>query len=76
VPADVVQRAEAVLADEAEGRTTMATDDTAAVSDIPASTDGGELPADVLAELQSVDLAETTPLEALNLLSRLKSQVE
>ncbi|MFT4884527.1 MAG: DNA mismatch repair protein MutS, partial [Natronomonas sp.] len=44
-------------------------------SDVDAS-DGGELPADVLAELRSVDLAETTPLEALNLLSRLKSRVE
>ncbi|MEF8913976.1 MutS-related protein, partial [Natronomonas sp.] len=94
VPADVVQRAEAILADEADGRTTLTADDATPTSEIPASTDGGEasavsrsssdastsdggeLPADILAELQSVDLAETTPLEALNLLSRLKSRVE
>ncbi|WP_336134116.1 DNA mismatch repair protein MutS [Natronomonas amylolytica] len=75
VPAEVVQRAEAVLADETEGRAAIADDDGTMV-EVPASTDGGELPADILAELRAVDLAETTPLEALNLLSRLKSQVE
>ena len=41
-----------------------------------ASTDGGELPADLLAELRSVDLADTTPLEALNLLSRLQDRID
>ena len=37
---------------------------------------GGELPADLLAELRSVELADTTPLEALNLLSRLQKRLE
>lgn len=40
------------------------------------STDGGELPADLLAELRAVDVADTTPLEALNLLARLQKRVE
>ncbi|QLD85919.1 DNA mismatch repair protein MutS [Natronomonas halophila] len=75
VPAEVVQRAEAVLADETDERAAIADDD-GTTTEVPASTDGGELPADILAELRAVDLAETTPLEALNLLSRLKSQVE
>jgi DNA mismatch repair protein MutS len=97
VPAEVVQRAEAVLADETAGRDAVdggTAVEAAAAADVPASTDGGEasavsrsssdgdasdggeLPADILTELRAVDLAETTPLEALNLLSRLKSQVE
>jgi DNA mismatch repair protein MutS len=38
------------------------------------TTDGGREA--ILAELESVDLAETTPLEALNLLSELQSSIE
>ncbi|QLD89912.1 DNA mismatch repair protein MutS [Natronomonas salina] len=90
VPAPVVQRAEALLdAEVGEGsaldRATALEDTT--TSDSPAtpaadptagtaSTDGGELPEELLAELRAVDLADTTPLEALNLLSRLQSRVE
>jgi DNA mismatch repair protein MutS len=74
VPPRVVQRAEALLDNDgaadtdapASGRTHAPT----------ASADGGELPAELLAELRAVDLADTTPLEALNLLSRLQKRVE
>ncbi|MFT4904095.1 MAG: DNA mismatch repair protein MutS [Natronomonas sp.] len=69
VPAPVVQRAEALLDDEiADAEVTQ--------SPATASTDGGELPEALLAELRAVDLADTTPLEALNLLSRLQKRVE
>jgi hypothetical protein len=34
------------------------------------------VPYELLAELRAVDLAATTPLEALNLLSRLQSRIE
>ncbi|WP_254839088.1 DNA mismatch repair protein MutS [Natronomonas marina] len=82
VPPRVVQRADALLGEEttgapddppASGRTADATVSTA---DATASTDGGELPEELLAELRAVDLADTTPLEALNLLARLQKRVE
>ncbi len=72
VPAPVVDRADRLLgesstgseSDIARGDRTIAT----------ASTDGGREA--ILAELAAVDLAETTPLEALNVLSRLQSKLE
>ncbi|CCQ36023.1 DNA mismatch repair protein MutS [Natronomonas moolapensis 8.8.11] len=72
VPASVVDRADALLA----GGTHSATPSTggARPESDPASTDGGREA--LLAELAAIDLAETTPLEALNLLSELKSELE
>ena len=75
VPPGVVGRAEALLDADDGG----ATDDAPASgrTNAPAaSADGGELPAELLAELRAVDLADTTPLEALNLLSRLQKRME
>ncbi len=62
VPSPVVDRAAALL--DSTGDASLA------------STDGGEIPDALLEELRSVELAETTPLEALNLLARLQSRVE
>jgi DNA mismatch repair protein MutS len=75
VPPRVVGRAEALLDDDgtADADTSPASGRTHAPV---ASADGGELPAELLAELRAVDLADTTPLEALNLLSRLQKRVE
>jgi DNA mismatch repair protein MutS len=78
VPDPVVERAAALLAEETD---TVAGPEDTPVSDrtpptADASTDGGELPEELLAELRAVDLADTTPLEALNLLSRLQKRVE
>ena len=72
VPPRVVGRAEALL-DADDGADAPASGRT---PDPAASADGGELPAELLAELRAVDLADTTPLEALNLLSRLQKRVE
>ena len=85
VPPRVVGRADALLdegaadddggddgngdADDGPARPTTPTTSTAA-------TDGGELPEKLRAELRAVDLADTTPLEALNLLARLKGRAE
>jgi DNA mismatch repair protein MutS len=78
VPDPVVERAAALLAEEtgavAEPEDTPVSGRTPPAAD--ASTDGGELPEELLAELRAVDLADTTPLEALNLLSRLQKRVE
>ncbi len=67
VPPRVVGRAEALLDADApaSGRPREAA----------ASADGGEI-RPLLAELRAVDLADTTPLEALNLLARLKECAE
>ena len=75
VPPRVVGRAEALLDDDgtADADTSPASGRTRPPV---ASADGGELPAELLAELRAVDLADTTPLEALNLLSRLQKRVE
>ena len=67
VPAPVVDRAAELL----DGASTNAS---AANAPAPASTDGGREA--VLAELAAVDVAETTPIEALNVLSRLQSELE
>ncbi|CAI48207.1 DNA mismatch repair protein MutS [Natronomonas pharaonis DSM 2160] len=67
VPEAVVDRADELLGG-------MRSNDTPPAA--AASTDGGRVPEALLAELEAVDLAETTPLEALNLLSRLKSQLD
>ena len=72
VPASVVDRAEALLAGKTH-RTAPSAGGARRETD-PASTDGGREA--LLAELAATDLAETTPLEALNLLSKLKSELE
>ncbi len=72
VPVAVVDRASGLLESEArdaEPATTAAE----RVEFETATTDGGREA--ILAELDSVDLAETTPLEALNLLSQLQSRL-
>ena len=75
VPPRVVGRAEALLDDD--GTADADASPTSGRTHGPiASADGGELPAELLAELRAVDLADTTPLEALNLLSRLQKRVE
>jgi DNA mismatch repair protein MutS len=69
VPADVVERASELLEtrpSEPDAARTLTTS--------VASTDGGREA--ILAELAAVDLAETTPIEALNLLSRLQSELD
>ncbi|WP_181692751.1 DNA mismatch repair protein MutS [Natronomonas sp. LN261] len=71
VPAGVVDRASELL----DGSGASARPATAARPEPEAaSTDGGREA--LLAELAAVDLAETTPLEALNVLSRLQSELE
>ena len=83
VPPRVVGRADALLdegADDGDGDSDGDADDGPARTTTPtastASTDGGELPEKLRAELRAVDLADTTPLEALNLLARLKERAE
>ncbi|PSP82167.1 DNA mismatch repair protein MutS [Halobacteriales archaeon QS_4_69_225] len=81
VPPRVVGRADALLDEGAvDGDGDSDGDDGPARSKTPtastASTDGGELPEKLRAELRAVDLADTTPLEALNLLARLKERAE
>jgi DNA mismatch repair protein MutS len=71
VPGDVVDRAGGLLDDE-EMQTSVS--ETDRVGPETTTTDGGR--GAILAELESVDLAETTPLEALNLLSELQSSIE
>jgi len=71
VPAGVVDRASELL----DGSGASARPATAARPESEAaSTDGGREA--LLAELAAIDLAETTPLEALNVLSRLQSGLE
>jgi len=71
VPAGVVDRASELL----DGSGASARPATAARPEPEAaSTDGGREA--LLAELAAIDLAETTPLEALNVLSRLQSGLE
>ncbi|MEF8857181.1 MAG: DNA mismatch repair protein MutS, partial [Haloplanus sp.] len=72
VPANVVDRAEALLTGET--RPTAPSHRPSRPRTDPASTDGGREA--LLAELAAIDLAETTPLEALNLLSKLQSELE
>jgi DNA mismatch repair protein MutS len=83
VPADVVDRAGGLLENDTdpEGHRAGRQDepsldrtDTDRPDPATASTDGGREA--ILAELDSVDLAETTPMEALNLLSKLQSELE
>ncbi len=71
VPSAVVDRAGGLLGNATDPAVGTDTDGTG--SEI-ASTDGGR--EEILTELASTDLAETTPLEALNLLSRLQSELE
>ncbi|MEF8778734.1 MAG: DNA mismatch repair protein MutS, partial [Natronomonas sp.] len=71
VPGDVVDRAGGLL-DDKEMRTSVSESDR--ITPEMTTTDGGREA--LLAELESVDLAETTPLEALNLLSELQSSIE
>ena len=72
VPASVVDRAEALLGGET--RPTAPSTRPSRPETDPASTDGGREA--LLAELAAIDLAETTPLEALNHLSELQSELE
>ena len=72
VPAAVVDRAEALLAGEPDP--TLAAAGSSRPGSDAASTDGGREA--ILAELAAIDLAETTPLEALNRLSELQSRLE
>ncbi|MFO7926369.1 DNA mismatch repair protein MutS [Natronomonas sp.] len=65
VPASVVGRASELL-----DATDADTDETLE----PAATDGGR--EELLAELAAVDIAETTPLEALNILSQVQSELK
>ncbi|PSQ14147.1 DNA mismatch repair protein MutS [Halobacteriales archaeon QS_8_69_73] len=74
VPPRVVERADALLDEGADADDGLARPTTPTAS--TASTDGGELPEKLRAELRAVDLADTTPLEALNLLARLKERAE
>jgi DNA mismatch repair protein MutS len=69
VPAPVVERASELL----ETRPSDPDATSGSESDV-ASTDGGREA--ILAELAAVDLAETTPIEALNILSRLQSELD
>ena len=83
VPSDLVERAGTLLASETDTDTALVTDTertpnaTAETIDslsATASTDGGREA--ILAELAAVDLADTTPIEALNLLAEFQSQLE
>ncbi len=71
VPGAVVDRAGRLLEEESDPPAPTGSEGSAPEA---ASTDGGREA--IAAELDSVDLAETTPLEALNLLSRLQSKLE
>ena len=73
VPSPVVDRADDLLEAESDDPESPGVG-VASAESATASTDGGR--GTVLAELESVDLAETTPLEALNLLARLQSEIE
>ncbi|WP_299235867.1 DNA mismatch repair protein MutS [Natronomonas sp.] len=74
VPDDVVGRAGDLLGDERGDASEPPTSAADAPDRDAASTDGGREA--LVAELRSVDLAETTPIEALNILSRLRSEIE
>ncbi|SDC47519.1 DNA mismatch repair protein MutS [Natrinema hispanicum] len=92
VPEDVVDRARELVADAAaaesgaDGNAGERTDDTDSSdrpradadgeSAAPATADGGDIPADVAAELRALDLAHLTPVEALTELDRLKQLLE
>jgi len=92
VPEDVVDRARELVADAAaaefgaDGNAGERTDDTDSSdhsradadgeSTAPATADGGDIPADVAAELRALDLAHLTPVEALTELDRLKQLLE
>ncbi|MES3517266.1 MAG: DNA mismatch repair protein MutS [Natronomonas sp.] len=83
VPEAVVDRAAGILESRTEGD--QPTDDRTEAAGgnaesggtaATASADGGALPAELLTELRDVEPAETTPLEALNLLARLQSRID
>ncbi|MFD1562122.1 DNA mismatch repair protein MutS [Haloarchaeobius amylolyticus] len=92
VPEGVVDRARELVADaaaeevrtddgaDAETTGTGSSDGSAPDSDedapAPATADGGDVPADVAAELRALDLAHLTPVEALTELDRLKQLLE
>ena len=90
VPAAVVDRARGLVADEADDALETASDDRPTARDsnedaVPeateiaesaATTDGGDVPTDVAAELRTLDLAHLTPVEALTELDRLKQLLE
>jgi len=92
VPVNVVDRARELVADAAAGEagaddsaderagSTDSSDgptpDSDGESATPATADGGDVPADVAAELRALDLAHLTPVEALTELDRLKRLLE
>lgn len=80
VPEAVVERAREALAADGAGSDGDATaaDDTSTGGDATAAVgDGGnEVPPALRRSLRQVDVATTTPLEALELLAELKEQVE
>jgi len=73
VPDPVVERSRDLLeadgADGAGGRDVGATDDDGSPS-------AGDVPPDLIAELEATDLATTTPLAALEILAELKTELE
>ncbi|WP_458186138.1 DNA mismatch repair protein MutS [Haladaptatus sp. NG-WS-4] len=66
VPDAVIRRSKELLSEEIEGR--RAEESASSASDAPAE--------DALAELRRTNVADTTPLEALQLLDRLKRQLD
>ena len=79
VPDPVVSRAHELLERESVGADTPSGADTSAEGDTPtdsASEPAAELPSSVAARLRDVDLAQTTPLAALELLSELQSELQ
>ncbi|MFC6769842.1 DNA mismatch repair protein MutS, partial [Natrinema soli] len=90
VPGSVVDRARNLVADTADNgletadevETSTADSDDSSTGPTPETTeetataDGGDVPADVAAELRALDLAHLTPVEALTELDRLKRSLE
>ncbi|PGF17849.1 DNA mismatch repair protein MutS [Natrinema sp. CBA1119] len=90
VPDSVVDRARILVAGEADDALETESDDRSTARDsnedaVPeateiaesaATTDGGDVPTDVAAELRALDLAHLTPVEALTELDRLKQSLE
>jgi DNA mismatch repair protein MutS len=80
VPDSVVERSRDLVADAGE-ETAVETDSSPASTQEleptgTATADGGDIPADIAAELRALDLAHLTPVEALTELDRLKRLLE
>lgn len=70
VPESVIQRSKELLAEGNDGTEEPMTEETNAADSMPSDSD------DVVDELRRTNVAATTPLEALQLLDRLKSQLD